>query len=211
MTATLITLIRHGQTTWNADGRWQGHADVPLSPVGEQQAQELAARLVADSAVRFDRVYTSDLQRAAHTAAAVAAALGVPLHPLPALREVHLGTWSGLTSAEIRARYGDAALDHSFAGRRGEHGETEAEFSGRITAALTEIAAQHPGEHIAVVSHGGSIRAALQYLVDTRFESGHHIKNTSLTTLRYQDGQWSLERLNDHAHLGTVAPSTATL
>src|ERR1700712_4846322 len=100
---TTFYLIRHGETEWNLNGRWQGHADVPLNAVGRAQAQRLAEHLRAKK-MHFDALYSSDLQRAWETASAVGAALGLTPQPLPALREIDVGSWSGLTGSEVIAR-----------------------------------------------------------------------------------------------------------
>ena len=104
MAPTTILLARHGETDWNAVGRWQGHTDRPLTELGRRQAAELAERL-AD--VELDAVYSSDLLRAVETAEPVAKRLGLPLQTLPELREVDVGTWAGLTRDEVAERFPD--------------------------------------------------------------------------------------------------------
>src|SRR5688572_30474192 len=101
---TTILLIRHGETEWNRNGRWQGHADIPLSQAGREQAQALAQRLVSEGAF-FDHLYASDLCRAFETAQVVGRALNIPVHPFSPLREINVGSWSGLTRAEIIERF----------------------------------------------------------------------------------------------------------
>src|ERR671917_2105987 len=98
---TRVLLVRHGQSEWNAVGRWQGQADPPLSDVGRQQARSAARSLGA-----LDAIFASDLQRATETAMIIAAELGVgPVVVDPDLRERDAGEWSGLTRAEIEERY----------------------------------------------------------------------------------------------------------
>src|SRR3712207_2534231 len=101
---TTLVFVRHGETDWNRVGRWQGHADIPLSTAGREQAAALAARFLREGR-RFDHVYASDLGRAFETAQIIASTLKLPVHPLIELREMHIGAWSGLTSEEIRTRY----------------------------------------------------------------------------------------------------------
>src|SRR5215211_8136133 len=103
---TAILLARHGETDWNREGRFQGWADPPLNDAGRAQAQALAERL---REMPFDAVYASDLRRAFETAEIVAASHGVPVTPDPGLREVDIGSWSGLTRAEIEERFPGAA------------------------------------------------------------------------------------------------------
>ncbi len=90
---TTFFVIRHGETDWNLNGRWQGHADVPLNQVGRVQARRLADRLLRDGA-RIDAIYSSDLKRAWETARAVAAALDLAPRLDPSLREIDVGSWS---------------------------------------------------------------------------------------------------------------------
>lgn len=201
---THLTLIRHGQTTWNAHGRWQGQADAPLSAVGIQQAHDLAARLVGEQA-HFDHIYTSDLQRAYDTAAILAEALRTPFQPLPALREIHVGVWAGLTGDEIKERYAAQWAAAQTGGRRGEHGESTAEFDARIWGGIQQVLHDHPGAHLALVSHGGAINSVLR-LTLPHLEGWQHIRNTSLTTLVWDGTHWELARINDHRHLAEVSP-----
>ena len=152
---TTLLLVRHGQTDWNRDGRFQGHADTPLNETGRGQARALAEALATE---RVDAVYSSDLQRARHTAAAVADAAGLDVVTLPELREKHFGTWEGLTHAEIAERFPEAPR-----GSWGD-GETSEEMASRVLGALRQIAARHDGETVLVVSHGGPLLAVRRHL-----------------------------------------------
>jgi len=145
--ATTLYLVRHGQTAWNLEGRCQGHADIPLDATGIAQARSLAAALAGH---RIDAIYTSDLARAHETARIVAAARSATAIARRALREIDIGSWSGLTDEEIEVRYpGFVRPD----------GETDEEHVARVAAAIAEIVAAHPGEHVLVVSHGQSLEA----------------------------------------------------
>ncbi len=210
MCETMITLIRHGETAWNLEGRWQGHADVPLSDRGRMQARLLAARLEAEE-YQADHLYTSDLQRAWETALLIAPALKLPLQPLPAMREVHIGAWSGLTTPELTERFGDDfLLVVQQGGKRGEHGESDHEFSARVGAALVALAEKHRGERLIVVSHGAAIRVAVEYLTGPVDFQPEHIRNTSLTTLVFDGTAWHVRTLNDHHHLDDSATGAST-
>ncbi len=205
MRETMITLIRHGETAWNLEGRWQGHADVPLSDRGRIQARLLAVRLEAEGR-QVDHLYASDLQRAWETALLIAPALKVPVQPLPAMREVHIGAWSGLTTPEIKERFGeDFWLAVQQGGKRGEHGESDHEFTTRIGSALVALAEKHRGERLVVVSHGAAIRIAVEHLTGPVDFQPEHIRNTSLTTLVFDGTAWQLCALNDHNHLNDLA------
>lgn len=159
---TSICLIRHGETTWNREGRWQGHADPELTEAGLEQARRLAESLVAEQAARpWTRIYASDLLRARATALRIAEALGLPLAVDPRLRELDVGRWSGLTRAEIAAR--DEATLRAFEsgapGVRPGGGETRIEIRERSHAFVCELARRHAGERVLVVTHLGVIRA----------------------------------------------------
>lgn len=161
MPVTRILLARHGQTDWNSVGRWQGHADPPLNAAGRDQARALAELLSGEGIVA---VHSSDLQRASETAEIVAARLGVPVVHDPALREIDVGSWSGLTRAEVESRFPDGfALWQT--GEIGHDGETREQLTERVIAALEQIAAAHPGRTALAVTHGGSIRAARRHVL----------------------------------------------
>jgi probable phosphoglycerate mutase len=156
--ATTIVLARHGETDWNRERRFQGHADMPLNEVGRAQAAALAAQLEGEP---FSSVYTSPLRRAAETAEIVAARLGVGVRPHPALKEVDVGSWSGLSEQEVEARYPEGYarwLENRAAGWH--DGETYEELAARVVAGLHEIAREHADEHVLAVTHGGPIRSA---------------------------------------------------
>jgi broad specificity phosphatase PhoE len=153
---TTLLLARHGESDWNRARRWQGFADRPLTERGRAQAGELAERL-AD--IALDAVYSSDLQRARETAARVAEAQGLAVTALPALREVDVGSWQGLTREEAEARFPEGFRRWLAGGTGWEDGESYGEMSRRVLAALMEIARLHDGRRVLVVSHGGPIRA----------------------------------------------------
>ena len=149
---TLI-LARHGETDWNRDGRFQGHADPPLNDRGREQARALASELAGDV---LDAVYTSDLLRAHETAQIVAATKGLSVVVDPDLRERDVSEWSGLTLPEIEARFPDEL--RAFREHRVSIGETHDSLSRRVVAAAGRIAAAHPAGVVLVVTHGGALR-----------------------------------------------------
>jgi len=156
--ATIVLLARHGETDWNVQRRWQGHADPPLNDRGREQARRLAV-LVAD--VELDAIYASDLARARETAAIVAAARGLDVVTDPALREIDVGEWSGLTTGEIERRFPDGLRRHAEGSDGWVHGESHLMMSERIVGAVARIAGAHPGECVLCVLHGGVMRAIL--------------------------------------------------
>jgi 2,3-bisphosphoglycerate-dependent phosphoglycerate mutase len=138
---TILLLVRHGETDWNAVGRLQGHTDRSLSDYGRRQARQLAEELVGEE---LDAIYASDLARARETAEIAGERLGLPVVLDADLREKDWGTWEGLTAVE-RDRV-------EFVGE-----STEA-HQQRMLRALSRIAERHPGGRVLVVTHGGSMR-----------------------------------------------------
>ncbi|MDX6491616.1 MAG: hypothetical protein QOD43_1861 [Gaiellaceae bacterium] len=154
---TTILLARHGETDWNRENRFQGHADPPLNEAGRAQAAELAAALVAEP---LAAVYSSPLLRAFETAQILAAPHGLEPVPVDDLREVHVGSWQGLTRAEIEHRLPEQFARWLNYEQGWEDGESYEEMSRRVITALLELAAAHEGKQILAVSHGGPVRAA---------------------------------------------------
>ncbi len=154
-----MLLIRHGQSTWNAVGRWQGWADPPLSALGEAQAAEAAERLAGKG---LRAAVASDLVRARRTAEIIAGALDLgPVAIEPDLRERNVGRWSGLTRVEIQARWPEELA--AWAAGRIEAtpgGEHELAFTTRVLRAATRLVVSDGAEgDVLVVSHGGVARA----------------------------------------------------
>jgi broad specificity phosphatase PhoE len=156
---TTILLARHGETDWNRDDRFQGHADPPLNAAGRKQARVLADALAGEP---LAAVYTSPLRRAAETAEIVAAPHGLRAEPVEGLREVDVGFWEGLTRADLEQRYPERFRRWLVEHEQGwEDGETYAEMGRRVVPALLALAERHDGGRILAVTHGGPIRAAI--------------------------------------------------
>lgn len=192
MAATILLLARHGETDWNVEGRWQGHTDRALTEHGRAQAEELAARLAG---IPLDAVYTSDLRRAWETAEPIAQAHGLELHREPGLREVDVGSWAGLTRDEAQERFPDGYRHWEELGTGWEDGETYEQMAARVIATVRRIAADHPGGHVLVVSHGGSLRAvhAAACGVDLGEYRRRHpvMPNAEVTAIAVDDGRLS--------------------
>jgi probable phosphoglycerate mutase len=159
-----LLLIRHAQSEWNVSGRWQGHADPPLTELGRAQAEALAGNLVGVLGdVRPGLLLCSDLQRAWQTAAAVGRRLGLEPRPEPRLRELDIGHWSGLTREELLAREPEslARFESGDPDFRPGGGETRREIRLRARRVVSDWVEAHPAELIAVVTHLGFLRALL--------------------------------------------------
>ena len=159
---TLLLLIRHARSTWNAAGRMQGQADPPLDEIGMQQAHTLGEFLRSET---LHAIYTSPLVRARATAEAIARYHTAPLILDARLMERHLGEWTGLTGDEAKERYPEW-LGRSWRSLGAPGGESQAALTARVQAALTDILAAHPDETVAVVSHGGTLSSYLIHVLD---------------------------------------------
>lgn len=155
MTSTRLALIRHGQTAWNREGRYQGQADPPLNARGVAQAVALAERLAATPDFAPVGVYASPLRRAWQTAEILARRLGIPLWPEPRLMEIHLGSWQGVLASEIARRWPEAFArwERDPWTVRPPGGETLAEVQQRVNAALDDILQRHTGATVVLVAH----------------------------------------------------------
>ncbi len=166
MKISKLLVVRHGQSEWNAVGRWQGHADPPLSKLGRRQSVE-AARSIGF----IDGIVSSDLQRSSETAALIAEHTGIgPVIIDGRLRERDAGEWTGLTKIEIEQRW-----PGWIEGKQRPDGfEDIVSVVNRVSAAFATLQADHPGRSLLVVTHGGVIRA---------LEKAHHISGSSIANL----------------------------
>lgn len=152
-----ITAVRHGETAWNVDTRIQGQIDIGLNTRGQWQAQQLGAALAEHG---LNHIYTSDLARAHHTALAIAAHAGIAPHTVAlhtGLRERAFGVFEGRTHAEIEAQWPQDALRwrQRVPDWAPQGGESPLQLRQRVEQTVAQIAVRHPGEHIALVAHGG--------------------------------------------------------
>lgn len=203
---TILLLIRHGQTAYNAAKRWQGHLDIPLDDVGQAQAQALAARLAGWPGTA---VYSSDLQRAAMTAGPLAQAWNVTPVYETAWRERHVGEFEGRATDELQAAYPDVFAQM----RQGvidiPGGEKHEHLRERVAAAYQRVVENHPDEMVAIVSHGGTLNALVSHVLDIPHQYGRlsFHGNTGLTILRVTNHVPRLAMINDTRHLGDYVPT----
>ena len=201
-TTTRVLCIRHGETAWNATGRWQGHAPVPLNDAGLAQSRRLGAYLAGTNS-RIRAIYSSDLKRAMQTAQAIADALDLEVRPDPRLREMDLGDWQGLTLQEAETwdaeRY--AAYRADWYNTPPPGGESRNQVKARARAAFDDITARHPGATIALVSHGGTLGMLIESLFG-RIERPT-LFNTSITVIERpnESESWTLARVAWTPHL----------
>ena len=177
---TTLHLIRHGETAWNAERRFQGQSDVPLSDRGREQADELAELLAGR---RIGAVYSSDLSRALETARPLAERLGLEVVVDTRLRERHFGWAEGRTDDEVEGRYPSAWWANPDGRIPG--GESRRDVWSRVAGFLDELLADPPADEVAIVTHGGAIRVATGYLAQEDLETLEHrsYANVSVTTV----------------------------
>jgi len=200
---TRVFLVRHGETKWNTSRRFQGHRDVPLSPVGERQAERLALRLAGES---LAAVYTSDLARAVMTARAIAKPHGLCVVQLKELREIDVGDWEGMSLDELHnARRTDVAkwledtVNNPIPG-----GESYANLRDRVVPKVMELVHAHPDASICVVSHAGPVKMILCHALGMTVDHRHRIDlaNASLCMVEYSPGRDPrVIFMNDTCHL----------
>ena len=195
---TTIHLLRHGAVVLAETRRFIGHLDAPLSELGERQCRAQAERL---RGVKLTAIFASDLSRALRSAELVADPHGLTPTVVPALREMAMGTWDGLTAAEIKQR--DPAAFAEWLSRIGEFpfpgGESVRDLVARAWPAFEAIVETHRGEAIAVVAHGGTNRALLCRALGLPLERllAFGQDYAALTVLEHSSAGWRLSRLNE--------------
>ena len=207
MIATRIIAIRHGETAWNVDTRIQGQLDIPLNAHGQWQAQRLADALALQEPLHA--VYTSDLKRAHQTASTVAQRMGLEAVPHWGLRERGFGDFQGKTFSEIERDLPQEALrwrkrDPDWAPPGG--GESLLSMQERVRATLNELAAQHPGQHIALFAHGGVMDMLYRMATGQGLQAPRtwHLTNTAVNRLLWTPQSVSLVGWADTSHLEEV-------
>jgi broad specificity phosphatase PhoE len=181
-------MVRHGETDWNRENRFQGRADPPLNDAGRAQARALAEELAGE---QHAALYTSPLVRAYETASIVGRRLALEPRALEGLREVDVGSWSGLTRAEVESRFPTGYRGWLEYGHGWDDGETYEELGRRVVSTLQELGAKHPAEQVLVVTHGGPIRSALAAATGVPFgaarRSIHILGNCAVVRIALRD------------------------
>lgn len=205
---TRIYLVRHGETAWNAEGRWQGTLDIPLGEVGHQQAQALAKHL-KDRPIAA--IYSSDLSRARDTAEPLSRAKGLEIQTDARLRELDFGVFQGLTHDEIRAKYPEEEreLFVNYLDFVLPEGESRRAVQARVYEMWQEVVRRHPNSEVVVMSHGGPVRLLLLKLFDDQVERMLKVPlpNVSVTTITAEGDKLELEGLGETTHLKQVIES----
>ena len=202
---TRAYLIRHGQTVWNAEGRAQGQMESEFNPLGRAQAARLARVL---SALPFRAVYSSPLLRALDTAQAVAAPHGLSVVTDRDLREIGLGAWEGLTTAQINEGFGDmiARRRRDPLGVVPPGGESLPQLQTRVMGALQAILGGHDDAMIAIIAHGAVNRIVLLTVLGAPLTSYWKLRqdNGAINIVEFNAGRSSVRAVNETAHLADV-------
>jgi 2,3-bisphosphoglycerate-dependent phosphoglycerate mutase len=199
-----LFLVRHGQSADYVDGTSfplvDGQGDPLLSPLGQQQALRVCARLAAEG---IDAIYVTNLRRTTQTATPLADALGLDLEVEPNLREVHLGIWEGGLYRKM-VTDGHPIAQRVFAEERWDvipEAEEAPAFADRVRTALLAIAAKHPGQRVAAFTHGGVIGRALSLASGSRSFAFTRSENASISRLVVTNDAWIVRTFNDTSHL----------
>ncbi len=197
-----MTLVRHGETGWNATGRIQGHLDIPLNATGLAQAAAIGERL-GDEA--FDMIFSSDLERALQTAHPIVRRSRQAIVRDVRLRERHLGVLQGLTGEEAATTLPDAwrAFKSRDPHAQLEGGETLCEFSQRVVRLMESLLGAHAGSRLLLVTHGGVLDVVYRHTTKMPIDAPRSfpIYNTSVNVLRHRGGIWTVDTWGDVSHL----------
>ncbi|MDI6827559.1 MAG: alpha-ribazole phosphatase [Armatimonadota bacterium] len=202
-----IILVRHGETIYNLERRYQGHTDVELTELGRKQALRTAERL---SKEHISAIYSSDLIRANETAKLIAKFHNLSVQTDKRLRECAFGDWEGLTVDEIRERYPElyANYQRDSVQHRAPNGERLESLLERVSQVADWIAEKHRDENVVLVGHGGTIHAFICYALNAPLYAFRKIRldNCGITIFsRLPNGKWFLEVLNETCHLEDLA------
>jgi probable phosphoglycerate mutase len=201
-----LILVRHGETTWNAEDRLQGQIDVPLNETGLRQAKQIA-RALAD--VPCDAIYTSDLIRAADTAAPIAELHGLTAIPDARLRQSNRGAWQGLTEAEIKAQFPNA---YELSQREPlfvpPGGETQMHYQARLRDFFGHLQHAHPDQTVIIVSHGHISRMLICLALGLDFSLGRMftVSNAAWVDVVFEGGRGRMVQMNVQCHLEGKGP-----
>lgn len=202
MVATRLYLVRHGETLWNKEFRYQGHSDVALTEEGREQARLLAKKLIKEE---FQAFYASDLSRARETAEIIAKPHKLEVQVLPELRETKFGAWEGLTYPQLQEQYAEV-LNKWIADPLNTtlpEGESLRDLINRVSDGIQKLIHKHKGEKILVAAHGGVNRVILALALAMDVAEYWRIRqdNTALNIIDYYDGKEIVALMNDVGHL----------
>lgn len=201
-----LIIIRHGESEWNRIGRYQGQADAPLSALGIQQAEALAQRLQHEP---IDVIHTSPLQRAAHTAQAVARFHpNIPFHTTAALMEINHGDWQGLMLDEVLSRYGRELIEWRNHPTRAQmpNGESFSNILKRVLDFKEWLQQSYPNGRVLVSTHDVVVKILVADALGMNMDRINRIwvTNASISVIEYGDDLPYLVSLSEACHLGRL-------
>lgn len=198
---TLLTLVRHGETSANLTGVWHGSTDTPLTERGQRQAERVAEHLATRHAGEVRALYASPLQRARHTAEAIGRAMALEPRLEPGIAEYDLGSWEEKTYKELiqeRELWQNMMRDPDFAPHGGESPRDVVE---RFRASLLRISAEHPGERVVLVSHGGAMAMMMAALLRGQLGQWYEPMHNCAISELVLHPEPELVSFNQHDHL----------
>jgi probable phosphoglycerate mutase len=207
---TTIYLVRHAEAEGNLYRRCHGHYNSLITENGQRQIEALRQRFLT---LPVDAVYSSDLYRTMTTARAIYGPKGLELHTTPQLREIGCGVWEDVPWANLERDYGSALMAHwnCQSDWQVEGSETFPAVRARMTKAILDIAAAHPDQCVAVVSHGSAIRSAVSGFFGVENKEVPLQENTAVTTLEIEDGVVTVKDMGDASHLNPEISTFAHL
>lgn len=201
MSTTLI-LIRHGETPYNRNRRYQGHRDTSLTKKGKRQTREIALRLRDEP---LDAIYSSDLKRTRYMAEIINSYHSLKVNILPELREIDFGDWEGKTYNEIQREWKGllSGWEKEPSKIKIPKGESIKDLAGRVRFAIKKIISNHPDQRIAIITHGGPIRIILMDALDLRLDDWWKTitSNGGISIVEYQSEKAKVLLQNDTSHL----------
>lgn len=187
---TTVYLVRHGETEWNKEGRLQGRTDIPLNEVGWKQAEACGKFL---KTFHWDVMLTSPLKRAKQTAETINRLLQLPLYEIDEFIERDFGAAEGLTMKEVMSTFPD---------RNYPNKESRSALQSRIYQGLQKINENYTGHHVLLITHGAVINMLFELLSDGKVGKNKlKLKNASISSIRYDDGEWKIIEFNQCSHL----------
>jgi probable phosphoglycerate mutase len=217
MESTRIIAIRHGETLWNTQNRIQGHIDIGLNEKGRLQASLVGKSFLgADNPIaEIAAIYSSDLQRALHTAEQIAQAIQLPITQDIRLRERHFGDFEGKTWADIDEHSPEVSLkwrERDPFWRPGEGSESLNDLEARVKGVVGELAARHLGAQIVIVSHGGVMDILYRWATGQDIKSPRNwsLENAVINRLLWSPSAFGLLSWGDKAHLDSISKDDAS-